>query len=52
MASLEPKPTISRSEVTGPFSREGFVPPGPAELNARIPNLEVIELLGHGGMGV
>src|SRR5438067_8587008 len=29
-----------------------FVPPSPAELTARLPNLEVTELLGHGGMGV
>ena len=27
-------------------------PPTPAELAARFPHLEVIELLGHGGMGV
>src|SRR5206468_10165839 len=30
----------------------GFTPPTPAELAARFPNLEVIELLGHGGMGI
>jgi len=29
-----------------------FVPPAPQELAARIPNLEVLELLGQGGMGV
>jgi serine/threonine protein kinase len=29
-----------------------FVPPSPQELTARLPNLEVTELLGHGGMGV
>jgi serine/threonine protein kinase len=29
-----------------------FVPPSPAELTARLPNLEVTEMLGHGGMGV
>src|ERR1700731_4789077 len=29
-----------------------FVPPSPAELTARLPNLEVTELLGHGGMGL
>jgi len=52
MAGSEPQPTSSRSEETGPFNREGFAPPAPAELNARIPNLEVIELLGQGGMGV
>src|SRR5437773_2479858 len=29
-----------------------FVPPSPAELSAKLPNLEVTELLGRGGMGV
>ena len=29
-----------------------FVPPSPEELTARLPNLEVTEILGHGGMGV
>jgi serine/threonine-protein kinase len=29
-----------------------FVPPSPQELASRLPNLEVTELLGHGGMGV
>jgi serine/threonine protein kinase len=29
-----------------------FVPPSPGELTARLPNLEVIEFLGYGGMGV
>jgi serine/threonine-protein kinase len=29
-----------------------FAHPSPAELTARLPNLEVTELLGHGGMGV
>src|SRR5947209_20429198 len=29
-----------------------FIPPTPEELTARLPNLEVSELLGRGGMGV
>src|ERR1700730_10163652 len=29
-----------------------IVPPSPEELTARLPNLEVTEVLGHGGMGV
>src|SRR5262249_10210582 len=29
-----------------------FVPPSPQELGAKLPNLEVTEILGHGGMGV
>ena len=52
MAASEPHPTQPRNEDTTFFSREGFTPPTPADLNARIPHLEVIELLGHGGMGV
>jgi tRNA A-37 threonylcarbamoyl transferase component Bud32 len=31
--------------------RSGFEPPGPAELARHFPQLEVIELLGRGGMG-
>jgi serine/threonine protein kinase len=33
-------------------SAGSFVPPSPQELTARLPNLEVTEILGHGGMGV
>src|SRR5437899_10566213 len=29
----------------------GFVPPAPAELAGRFPQLEILELLGQGGMG-
>jgi hypothetical protein len=29
----------------------GFIPPSPAELSASFPQLEIIELLGQGGMG-
>ena len=36
----------------GLFSQAGFTPPTPAELAARFPDLEVMELLGHGGMGI
>src|ERR1700757_3161234 len=40
-------------EETGPYVRAGSsVPPSPQELASRLPNLEVMELLGHGGMGV
>jgi serine/threonine protein kinase len=39
-------------ESTGFYPSSSFVPPSPQELAARLPNLEVIELLGHGGMGV
>jgi serine/threonine protein kinase len=40
-------------EPTATYAPSGpFVPPTPAELTARLPNLEVSEILGHGGMGV
>jgi serine/threonine protein kinase len=52
MASPEPRSGASHGEATVPYSREGFVPPAPAELARRISNLEVIELVGQGGMGV
>ncbi len=52
MSTPEPQPTASRNDATVLYSREGFVPPAPEELARRIPNLEVIELLGQGGMGV
>ena len=29
----------------------GFVPPEPVELTSQFPQLEILELLGHGGMG-
>ncbi len=34
----------------GPYGR-GFVPPAPAELAGRLPQLEILELVGKGGMG-
>ena len=30
---------------------KGFIPPSPAELARRFPSFEILELLGHGGMG-
>jgi uncharacterized protein YndB with AHSA1/START domain/predicted Ser/Thr protein kinase len=52
MDSAEPDATAVKGEETVVYSRAGFTPPTPAELAARFPDLEVIELLGHGGMGV
>ncbi|MBI5386854.1 MAG: protein kinase [Verrucomicrobia bacterium] len=34
-----------------PASSAGFVPPEPAQLAAHFPQLEILELIGHGGMG-
>ena len=52
MDAAEPDVTTIKGEETVVHSRAGFTPPTPAELAARFPHLEVIELLGHGGMGV
>lgn len=52
MADSELYPTIPRSDETAPSGQGDFTPPTPQELSARIPNLEVTDLLGHGGMGV
>ena len=52
MANSEQEPMAPRSDATVLYSREGFVAPTPEELARQIPNLEVIELLGQGGMGV
>jgi uncharacterized protein YndB with AHSA1/START domain/tRNA A-37 threonylcarbamoyl transferase component Bud32 len=41
-----------QEEPTAPYQTGPFLPPSPQELAARLPNLEVHELLGHGGMGV
>ena len=39
-------------QPTTPYTRGGgFVPPTPAQLAARFPQLEILELLGQGGMG-
>jgi serine/threonine protein kinase len=52
MAVSKSNTTTIKSDETVVRSSAGFSPPTPAELAARLPNLEVIELLGHGGMGV
>ncbi len=40
-----------QSDATSDFAGR-FVPPTPAELTRYFPDLEILELLGHGGMGV
>ena len=52
MDAAEPDATTIKAEETVVLPRPGFTPPTPAELAARFPNLEVLELLGHGGMGM
>jgi serine/threonine protein kinase len=44
--------TCVPGEPTALYRSDSFAPPTPQELTARIPNLEVLELLGVGGMGV
>ena len=36
---------------TGAAPSGGFVPPSPEELGKKLPGLEILELVGHGGMG-
>ncbi len=52
MPASEPESTAPKGEATALYSRESFIPPSPEELARQIPNLEVVELLGQGGMGV
>jgi tRNA A-37 threonylcarbamoyl transferase component Bud32 len=49
VATVE-SPLRGSSPPTSPDSAR-FVPPEPASLAAHFPQLEIIELLGHGGMG-
>src|ERR1700733_13081125 len=51
MRNSGPGPMVSQTAATGDFPSSTLGLPSPAELAARIPNLEVLELLGHGGMG-
>jgi serine/threonine protein kinase len=43
---------MTSGQETANYSQVGFALPSPAELARRLPNLEVLELLGSGGMGV
>src|SRR5262245_14221097 len=48
-SSARPHPRTTQSPP--PASSPGFVPPTPEELAARFPQLDILELLGQGGMG-
>jgi serine/threonine protein kinase len=52
MAVPDPDVTGLMGEKTSVHSQGAFTPPTPAELAARFPALEVMELLGQGGMGI
>jgi tRNA A-37 threonylcarbamoyl transferase component Bud32/DUF4097 and DUF4098 domain-containing protein YvlB len=45
-------PSTGAGEPDNRGARSGFVPPPPAELAQHFPELEILELLGRGGMGV
>jgi predicted Ser/Thr protein kinase len=55
LAGLESRPPVdarlSPTQASPPAASSGFVPPAVGELAARFPQLEIIELLGRGGMG-
>src|SRR5258708_5224210 len=48
----DPNQEAARLQSTGFYAGGTFVPPSRGELAARLPNLEVLEMLGHGGMGI
>src|SRR5215831_841248 len=52
MADSEADVTTPRSDETALLPSAAFTPPTPAEVAACFPNLEVLELLGQGGMGI
>jgi hypothetical protein len=52
MADSEADATTARDKETVLRSPAGFAPPTAAELVARFPNLEGMELLGHRGTGI
>jgi uncharacterized protein YndB with AHSA1/START domain/predicted Ser/Thr protein kinase len=49
---MTPSESTARSKETAVYSQGGFELPPLEELARRLPNLEVLELLGSGGMGV
>ncbi|UCG58802.1 MAG: serine/threonine protein kinase [Phycisphaerales bacterium] len=51
-ASQQSPYDVTNNGSSGPVPPGGFVPPEPAELAEQFPQLEVLELLGQGGMGV
>ena len=51
-AAAEPDSVVEGDVATEFFSPESdFIPPEPSELSEHIPGLEVLELIGRGGMG-
>jgi serine/threonine protein kinase len=52
MARSQQESIGGAGKATDAQATGSFTPPTPQELSARIPSLEVIELLGYGGMGM
>ena len=46
-----PNAAVAPTFVTPVGAKHGFVPPAASELNALFPSLEILELIGRGGMG-
>ena len=44
-------PTRRCPTIDSPSPGTGFLPPTPTQLADKFPQLEILELLGHGGMG-
>jgi uncharacterized protein YndB with AHSA1/START domain/predicted Ser/Thr protein kinase len=49
---MTPSKSMASSAETATYSQGGFALPSVAELAQRLPNLEVLEVLGSGGMGI
>jgi hypothetical protein len=48
--TMTPSESMANSRETAIYAQGGFTLPSLAELAERLPNLEVLELLGSGGM--
>src|SRR2546421_8834683 len=49
--ALCPRCLLATAMSTPPSDRQSFVAPTPAQLRPHFPNLEILELIGQGGMG-
>jgi len=47
----QPKSALEAPTIDSPSPGRGFLPPSPTQLADKFPQLEILELLGHGGMG-
>jgi serine/threonine protein kinase len=49
---FETQPAVRSGEPSSSAYRPTFIPPTAEELAPHFPQLEILEVLGHGGMGV